>query len=212
MQPGPDWESANGERWPNAGVAAGCRASPDASASGAAVRRSFLRDSRMPHSACSACRSCVASARSPPAKEPAKKPPTPGRRREEQLEGLGFSIGPEEGGKARTSLFGWSARATSSSTSSTAPAAWAATAENRCGPSRPSWSAASNRSTPSISSRSSSTTSGPWCSIRPARPAGWPSPPTRTSSGRSVFSTRSPPAAARTTRPPSGWPSASSPT
>ena len=98
----------------------------------------------------------------------------------------------------------WWAKGISSSTSSTARGAWAATGGTRCGPSRPNCSGASKTSTPSINSRSSSTTnSPPLQSQRHARPPGLRHR-RRTSSGPSGSSSRSRPRAARTTKRPSG--------
>ena len=94
-------------------------------------------------------------------KSDAKKDASPAK----GLEGLGFSIAPARAARPAPRCSGWSARATSSSTSSTDPAAWAATAGTPCGWSKRNCFGASSRWTPSTNSRSSSTTTGPCCSI-----------------------------------------------
>ena len=128
-----------------------------------------------------------------PAAEPSQRDASPSPSPQKQLQGLGFSIAPKEGGKGRTSLFGLIGEGYKFVYVFDRSAAWADRGETRCGPSRPNCSKASKTSIRSTSSRSSSTTNGRRFSIPPARPAGSPSPPSRTNSERFASSSRSPP-------------------
>ena len=140
------------------------------------------------------------------AKEPAKKAADAEPSPEKQLEGLGFTSAPQEGGKGHTVLFGLVGEGYKFVYVIDRSGSMGGDGRQALRRAKAELIRSLKQLDKVHQFQSSSTTSGRSFSIRRAQPADWPSPLTKTRSGRSGSSIRSRPTAARRTRTPCGWP------